>query len=157
MNNRSIAYFCAEYALNSALPTYAGGMGILAGDYLREADDQKLPLVAGDVLISFATTLFEENCLLSYHPGLKKIMFIGYGWYHFIYEGGHRKLKTDSYHSSWGSRFFNHLLEPLLGLHRTTYQEYKDGKVINYFRYLEELGTIYNNVFVLMPAEQQIS
>ena len=48
-----VAYFCAEYALNSQLPTYAGGMGILAGDYLREANEQKLPLVAVGLFYDF--------------------------------------------------------------------------------------------------------
>jgi glucan phosphorylase len=41
-----IAYFCAEYALEQTIPTYAGGLGILAGDVVREAADQKLPFVA---------------------------------------------------------------------------------------------------------------
>ncbi len=43
---RPIAYFCAEMALSEELPTYAGGLGILAGDVIREAADQKLPFVA---------------------------------------------------------------------------------------------------------------
>lgn len=43
---RPIAYFCAEYALGQTIPTYAGGLGILAGDVVREAADQKLPFVA---------------------------------------------------------------------------------------------------------------
>ncbi len=41
-----VAYFCAEYALDSSLPTYAGGLGILAGDYIREAAIRGFPLVA---------------------------------------------------------------------------------------------------------------
>lgn len=43
---RPIAYFCAEYAFDSDVSIYAGGLGILAGDYLKEASDQKLPIVA---------------------------------------------------------------------------------------------------------------
>lgn len=46
LSDRPIAYFCAEYALNSDLPLYAGGLGILAGDYIREAGDRGIPLVA---------------------------------------------------------------------------------------------------------------
>ncbi len=42
---RPIAYFCAEFALQDHLPTYAGGLGILAGDYIAEAADQKIPVV----------------------------------------------------------------------------------------------------------------
>lgn len=41
-----VAYFCAEYALESAFPTYAGGLGILSGDYIRETAKQGFPLVA---------------------------------------------------------------------------------------------------------------
>lgn len=40
-----IAYFCAEFALINDLPTYAGGLGILAGDFMLEAADEKFPMV----------------------------------------------------------------------------------------------------------------
>ncbi len=43
--DRPIAYFCAEYALESKIPTYAGGLGILAGDVIREAADRDVPIV----------------------------------------------------------------------------------------------------------------
>ena len=41
-----IAYFSMEIALRSDIPTYAGGLGILAGDTVRSAADQGIPLVA---------------------------------------------------------------------------------------------------------------
>ncbi len=40
-----VAYFCAEFGLESRLPIYAGGLGVLSGDTLKEAADQKLPMV----------------------------------------------------------------------------------------------------------------
>lgn len=40
-----IAYFSFEFALTTKLPIYSGGLGVLAGDVLKEADDQKLPFV----------------------------------------------------------------------------------------------------------------
>src|SRR3989339_1620710 len=43
---RPIAYFCAEYALDDRLQIFAGGLGVLAGDYVKEAADQDVPLVA---------------------------------------------------------------------------------------------------------------
>ncbi len=46
LKENPVAYFCAEYALTSSLPTYAGGLGILAGDFLKEAADRNFPLVA---------------------------------------------------------------------------------------------------------------
>jgi glycogen phosphorylase len=44
--NRPIAYFSTEYGLHESLPIYAGGLGILSGDHLKEASDLGLPLVA---------------------------------------------------------------------------------------------------------------
>ncbi len=43
---RSIAYFSMEIALSPALPTYSGGLGVLAGDTLRSAADTGAPMVA---------------------------------------------------------------------------------------------------------------
>lgn len=41
-----VAYFSMEIALRNEIPTYAGGLGILAGDTVRSAADLGLPLVA---------------------------------------------------------------------------------------------------------------
>ena len=41
-----VAYFSMEIALEQALPTYSGGLGVLAGDTLRSAADLELPVVA---------------------------------------------------------------------------------------------------------------
>jgi starch phosphorylase len=42
----AVAYFSAEYGLHRSLPFYAGGLGFLAGDYLKECSDLCVPLVA---------------------------------------------------------------------------------------------------------------
>ena len=44
--DRPAAFFCAEYAIHKSLPVYSGGLGVLAGDILKEASDMGLPLVA---------------------------------------------------------------------------------------------------------------
>jgi starch phosphorylase len=41
-----VAYFSMEIAINPGMPTYSGGLGVLAGDTLRSAADQGVPLVA---------------------------------------------------------------------------------------------------------------
>jgi starch phosphorylase len=41
-----VAYFSMGIALRSQIPTYSGGLGVLAGDTLRSAADLELPLVA---------------------------------------------------------------------------------------------------------------
>ena len=46
MDDRSIAYFSMEIALDEKIPTYSGGLGILAGDMIRAAAEKKLPLLA---------------------------------------------------------------------------------------------------------------
>ncbi|MCS7154158.1 MAG: DUF3417 domain-containing protein, partial [Bacteroidia bacterium] len=38
-----VAYLCMEYGLAKCLPFYSGGLGVLAGDYLKEASDQGYP------------------------------------------------------------------------------------------------------------------
>jgi len=47
---RKIAYFSMEIALESAVPTYSGGLGVLAGDTIRSAADLQVPIVAISLL-----------------------------------------------------------------------------------------------------------
>lgn len=48
--NQTIAYFSMEIALQTDIPTYSGGLGVLAGDTIRSAADLGLPLVAVSLL-----------------------------------------------------------------------------------------------------------
>lgn len=45
-----IAYFSMEFGLHECLPIYAGGLGVLAGDHLKEASDLGLPMVGVGLL-----------------------------------------------------------------------------------------------------------
>lgn len=40
-----VAYFCAEFGFDSKIPIYAGGLGILAGDTIKQAADDAMPFV----------------------------------------------------------------------------------------------------------------
>ena len=42
---RPVAFFCAEFGFHRSMPVYSGGLGVLAGDILKEASDRALPLV----------------------------------------------------------------------------------------------------------------
>lgn len=42
----TVAYFSMEIGLDSSMPTYAGGLGVLAGDTIRAAADLEVPMVA---------------------------------------------------------------------------------------------------------------
>lgn len=48
-----IAYFSFEYGLHESLMVYAGGLGILSGDHLKEASDLGLPLIAVGFLYTY--------------------------------------------------------------------------------------------------------
>jgi starch phosphorylase len=47
---RRIAYFSMEIGLDSKIPTYSGGLGVLAGDMIRSCADLKVPIVAVTLL-----------------------------------------------------------------------------------------------------------
>ena len=49
----SVAYFCMEFGLNQVLKIYSGGLGMLAGDYLKEASDSNVDLCAVGFLYRF--------------------------------------------------------------------------------------------------------
>lgn len=49
----SVAYFCMEYGLDTSLKIYSGGLGILAGDYLKETSDMNVNLVAIGLLYRY--------------------------------------------------------------------------------------------------------
>ena len=50
MNTCSVAYFCMEIALHNEMPTYAGGLGVLAGDMLKSCADLRVPVVGVTLL-----------------------------------------------------------------------------------------------------------
>ena len=41
-----VAYFSMEIGMKSDMPTYSGGLGVLAGDVIRSSADLRMPLVA---------------------------------------------------------------------------------------------------------------
>jgi starch phosphorylase len=50
MNSFTIAYFSMEIGLSNHIPTYSGGLGVLAGDTIRSAADIGVPLIAVTLL-----------------------------------------------------------------------------------------------------------
>ncbi|MFZ7102791.1 MAG: alpha-glucan family phosphorylase [Peptococcaceae bacterium] len=58
-----VAYFCMEYGLDDNLPIFSGGLGILAGDYLKAAKDLNLPVVGIGILWhrDYTTQLIGED------------------------------------------------------------------------------------------------
>lgn len=59
LSGPSIAYFSMEYGLHDSLKIFSGGLGILAGDYLKEASDSKVNLVGVGLLYRYG--YFRQN------------------------------------------------------------------------------------------------
>lgn len=53
--DEGVAYFCMEYGLSECLPLYSGGLGVLAGDFLKASSDLGCPLLPLACFISKAT------------------------------------------------------------------------------------------------------
>lgn len=51
-SNTPVVQMCAEYGIHASLPTYAGGLGVLMGDFLKQESDQCLPVVGVGLLYS---------------------------------------------------------------------------------------------------------
>ncbi len=67
---KGIAYFSMEFGIGEALPLYAGGLGILAGDYLKAASDLGVPVTAVGLL---------------YQQGYLRQVLDGSGWQQEVY------------------------------------------------------------------------
>ena len=65
-----VAYFSMEFGLGESLPRYAGGLGILAGDYLKTASDLGVPAVGVGLL---------------YQVGYFRQILDAGGWQHEMY------------------------------------------------------------------------
>ena len=68
----SIAYFSMEYGLSSVLKIYSGGLGVLAGDYLKEASDSNVDLCAVGFLYRYGyftqTLSMDGQQIANYEP-----------------------------------------------------------------------------------------
>jgi starch phosphorylase len=66
----TIAYFSMEIAISPQIPTYSGGLGILAGDTIRSAADAGLPLIAVTLLHrnGYFQQVISEAGIQSEHP-----------------------------------------------------------------------------------------
>ena len=66
-----IAYFSLEFGLTESLPIYSGGMGVLAGDYLKAASDLGLPMIGVGLLYRqgyFKQSLNPDGWQLELYP-----------------------------------------------------------------------------------------
>jgi glycogen phosphorylase len=70
---RQVAYFSPEFGVSEALPTYSGGLGVLAGDHLKAASDLGVPMVGVGLLYRegyFQQTLSGDGWQQERYPSL---------------------------------------------------------------------------------------
>ncbi|KPQ01567.1 alpha-glucan family phosphorylase [Marinobacter sp. HL-58] len=68
---QGVAYFCMEYGLSESLPLYSGGLGVLAGDYLKAASDLGVPVTAVGLLYQqgyFRQAISNDGEQLEFYP-----------------------------------------------------------------------------------------
>ena len=72
---RTVAYFSMEVGLKAGIPTYSGGLGVLAGDILKSAADLGVPMAASRCSTARATLAdlrrlaSRRHCLVEWDPG----------------------------------------------------------------------------------------
>ena len=102
-----IAFFCAEYAITLDESMYAGGLGVLAGDFLLEASDQTMPLIA--LGLKYTKTKTAENGfeLLTDPAGAPIVVEVPMGWKNDV-----KKIFLQAWVKSFGEKVFLILLDP---------------------------------------------
>lgn len=90
--NNPIAYFSLEYGLDTGLPVYSGGLGILSGDTLKSASDLGIPIVAVGLLYKYG---YFRQSLSS--DGWQQERYEENDWYHMpiqpVMDNNERPLK----------------------------------------------------------------
>lgn len=75
--DNKVAYFSLEYGLDTGLPVYSGGLGVLSGDTLKSASDLGIPMVAVGLLYRYG---YFRQYLSS--DGWQQEKYVENDWYH---------------------------------------------------------------------------
>ncbi|MBI2100039.1 MAG: hypothetical protein HYT48_01720 [Candidatus Vogelbacteria bacterium] len=110
---------------------------------------KRFKLPPQDVLLLFANSNLVENCFVSYFPN-KKIAVQFKDYFEINYGLKESEiLRGEKLKARFTSIMFNLIIEPILGLYRSIYLEYGDGRVINIVRFLKPATKIYDRIYLL--------
>ena len=87
LRKTSVAYFSMEIGLRSDIPTYSGGLGILAGDTIRAAADLKVPMVAVTLLpasLIFLLLILNDRAFMGEHVNTRRQNVANWGIVIFV-------------------------------------------------------------------------
>jgi glycogen phosphorylase len=106
-NASPVAFFCAEYAITLDESMYAGGLGVLAADFLFEAGDEDMPLVALGLKYTKAKTIENSLELLTDSSGQPVIVDVPIEG-----KNGAPKIFLQAWVKRFGDKTFLLLLDP---------------------------------------------
>lgn len=127
-----IAYFCAEYALDHRLKSYAGGLGILAGDTVREMGDQGIPFVAVGLYYYKGYLAREYDWTTPESANLKMIREPDGTPLYISFPIGHRTV----YARIWE---YSHKTARVLFLDTMVHKNHPDDQRISYYLYDQDI------------------
>ncbi len=114
---------------------------------------KNLAILKNDVIISFLNFpnfSFVENCLISYFKKNKRVAICSRINFDTMYALKYSQFfAVGDFKTKPASQFFGKILEPILGLNKTIYLQYGDGKVFNVTRYEKPLEEIFDRVYIL--------
>lgn len=108
---------------------------------------KNLKIGAEDIIVGASHFELAENCLISYHKSAKKIALLTEKEFHLFYETEH--YGDVNFRQNKAGLFYNKILEPLLGLHRTLFFSQAGGDIFNLTRYQRPLNELYEEVYIL--------
>jgi len=111
---------------------------------------KNMPVEEGSVLAGFTYHDFLENCLVSYHKNkfFKVAFLMEHAWkLHFKTKDLDFEPAGLSFNKA--GFFYNKFFEPLLGLNRTRFTQYKDFNMVYFIRTEKELEVAYDRVYLI--------
>lgn len=129
---------------------FAASILLLFQLILQKRKVRKIPMERDDVILSFASTQFLTNLILSNHKSIKKINLLAEATYNNFLEN----LDFNNYSYSIGSIITTNVIQPLIGMNKTYYLVSKkagkgsDGALL--VRYEKRLEEIFDRVLVMV-------
>jgi len=107
---------------------------------------KKIKLEPDSVLIGLAHHDFVENCFMSYNRGKFKLAILPESVWRLNFKTEELGFDTNKFVFNKASFFFNHFLEPALGLNRTRFMHHEKGSNAYFIRLHKPIEDIYDKV-----------
>ena len=109
---------------------------------------KKLRIEPSSIFLGFAHHSFIENCFISYHPKPYKLAFLPEKTWEITFHPVQAGFDVAQLRPTGIGWFYSHLLEPLLGLQHTKFQQYSSPKPLAFIRLEHPLEELYDQVLL---------